>query len=161
MTGTCVRQSSKELVWEYWRQIDAADQRQLPSVASRCLDEGVVWTGFHPFNELRGRDGILNGWWLPLRTAFPDVRRDIYILLSGSYAGKDWVSATGYFSGTFAADWAGIPATGRWAWTCSSGCATSGSNAQSSSTLQVSVSIATDVSQPGKNRHNLPAVRLS
>ena len=106
-------ENNKHLVWDFWQRIDAASPADLPAVAASALAEDVAWTGFHPFNELSGRAAVVAGWWQPLRAAFPDVRRETYILLGGSFEGKEWVSATGCFAGTFAADWAGIPASGK------------------------------------------------
>ena len=108
-----VTQRNKSLVWDFWQQLDVASPADLRAVAASALAEDVAWTGFHPFNELSGRAAVVDGWWQPLRAAFPDVRRETYILLGGSFEGKEWVSATGCFVGTFAADWAGIPATGQ------------------------------------------------
>lgn len=112
MTNNLI-QHNKRLVWNFWQQIDAASLEALPEVAATVLAEDVAWTGFHPFNELAGCAAVVEGWWHPLRAAFPDVRRETTILLGGAFEGKDWVSATGCFVGTFAADWVGIPATGR------------------------------------------------
>ena len=106
-------QYNKRLVWDFWQQLDAAGPAELPAVAATALAEEVTWTGFHPFNELSGRAAVVDGWWQPLRAAFPDLRRETYILLGGSFEDKDWVSATGCFAGTFAADWVGIPATSK------------------------------------------------
>ncbi len=77
------------------------------------MAEDVSWTGFHPFNRLDGRDAVVKGWWEPLKAAFPDVRRDTYVLLGGSFEGGEWVSGMGCFVGTFASEWAGIPPTDR------------------------------------------------
>lgn len=106
-------QHNKHLIWNFWQQLDAAPVDALLEVAATALADDVAWTGFHPFNELSGRAMVVDGWWRPLRAAFPDVRRETYILLGGSFEGKDWVSATGCFVGTFVADWVGIPATGK------------------------------------------------
>lgn len=111
MTETLQR--NKQIVWDFWRELDAAAPEDLPQVAKTVLDQDVAWTGFHPFNELKGSEAVAQGWWQPLRAAFPDAKRDIFILLGGEFEGKQWVSATGCFWGTFARDWAGIPATGR------------------------------------------------
>lgn len=106
-------QRNKQLVWEFWRELDAATPETLSQTAATTLAEDVTWTGFHPFNELRGSEAVVSEWWQPLRASFPDAKRDIFILLGGTFEGKEWVSATGCFSGTFTAAWTGIPATGR------------------------------------------------
>ena len=107
------RPFGKHLVWEFWQRLDAATPDALPDIVAPYLADDVAWNGFHPFNQLDRREAVVGGWWQPLRAAFPDVRRDTYILLGGSFAGKDWVSATGCFVGTFADDWVGIRATGK------------------------------------------------
>ena len=49
-----------------------------------------------------------------LGTAWPDIERRRYISISGvDGLGLSWVGEAGYYTGTFAADWLGIPATGR------------------------------------------------
>ena len=107
------QEHNKRLVWQFWQALEAAAPEAVAAVAASGWSETVAWTGFHPFNHLAGREAVVRGWWQPLRAAFPDLRRDVYILLGGTFAGQDWVSATGCFTGTFAADWAGIPASGR------------------------------------------------
>jgi hypothetical protein len=47
-----------------------------------------------------------------LRRAFPDLQRHTDILLGGTFNDQQWVSGTGYFSGTWTQDWLGMPATG-------------------------------------------------
>lgn len=108
-----ITQHNKQLVWKFWRQLDAAQPGELGAVLTEHVAGNVGWTGFHPFNRLNGPEAVLKGWWEPLRLAFPDLRRDTYILLGGCFEDKQWVSATGCFAGTFASNWAGIPASGR------------------------------------------------
>ena len=79
----------------------------------RHVHEDVSWHGFHPINELNGRDAVIRGFWRPLLTSFPDICRRTDILLGGNYEGQEWLSNTGHFMGTFENDWLGIPATGK------------------------------------------------
>lgn len=106
-------QRNKQLVWEFWRKLDAAKPGELTDVCRGTMAEDLAWTGFHPFNRLEGVEAVVAGWWRPLRVAFPDARRDLFILLGGCYEDKEWVSATGVLTGTFSRDWIGIPASGR------------------------------------------------
>ena len=65
-----------------------------------------------PFGTLDARGvwdiyaGLLGAW--------PDMERRVYLSISGEDGqGLHWVGQAGYYTGTFAADWLGIPATRR------------------------------------------------
>lgn len=72
----------------------------------------VHWHGPHPINAHQGADAVLKAFWEPFLAALPDIERRDDILICGSFKKGDWVGATGYYTGTFARDWLGIPATG-------------------------------------------------
>ena len=72
----------------------------------------VRWHGPHPINAHQGADAVLKAFWEPFLAALPDIERRDDILICGSFKKGDWVGATGYYTGTFARDWLGIPATG-------------------------------------------------
>ena len=82
-------------------------------VVRAYVHENIAWYGPHPINELMGVEALLAGYWQPLARSFPNLKRRTDILLGGQFDGKDWVTGTGYFSGTFTRDWLGIPATGQ------------------------------------------------
>jgi predicted ester cyclase len=69
-----------------------------------------------PIDDLAGAAAVANGFWAPLLAAFPDVERRTDILMEGAFKDASWRASSGWFAGTFAADWLGIPATGRPAW---------------------------------------------
>lgn len=66
----------------------------------------------HPFNEVAGRDGYRSEFMEGLLAAFRGLRRSDYIAFGGAFAGGDWVTSTGYYTGHFAAPWLGIRPTG-------------------------------------------------
>ena len=103
-------QQNKALVWEFWEQLNQSQPAEMGQIVRRYVDEAIVWHGPHPINDLDGADAVVSGFWEPLRTSFPDVRRVCEIFIGGHV---HWVGAIGYFSGTFTRDWLGIPATGR------------------------------------------------
>jgi predicted ester cyclase len=70
----------------------------------------------HPVNQLHGLDAVDAQLWQPLKQAFPDLVRCDDILMAGHWQDSDWISATGYYHGTFARDWLGIPAHQSWAY---------------------------------------------
>lgn len=107
-------QYNKHRIWEFWKRLDDSPTHSLAGLLKEYMADNVSWLGFHPFNQLAGRDAVLEGWWHYLRKAFPDVRRDTYILMGGTFGGKQWVCGMGQFLGTFTREWVGIPPTGQW-----------------------------------------------
>lgn len=71
----------------------------------------MVWTP--PINSITGCAALEHCFYQPLFYAFPDLQRKTDIFLSGNFCGKEWISATGYFIGTFTHDWLGTPASGK------------------------------------------------
>lgn len=68
----------------------------------------------HPFETLDGPTGFYGEALAPLAAAWPDIERRDTISVSGTTAeGHDWVGSAGYYTGTFANSWLGIPPTGR------------------------------------------------
>ena len=105
-------QRNKAIVWEYWQRMNHAHDSDVPAIVKRAFHKNVDWNGPQPINRLRGSDAVITDFWEPLRHAFPDIKREADILMGGVDNGVDWVSGTGYLTGTFVHDWLGIPATG-------------------------------------------------
>ena len=105
---------NKKIVAEYWSRACGANSSDLTFVLQPFLTRESYWQGPHPINRLEGLDALVEEFYRPLFAAFPDAVREPYILMGGEYrSGDEWVSGTGHFRGTFAADWHGIPATGK------------------------------------------------
>ena len=85
---------------------------QCLSALSGLYHADVEWHGPHPINAHKGSHAVLEGFWEPFIAALPDIERRDDILISGTFNGGAWVGATGYYTGTFAHDWLGIPSTG-------------------------------------------------
>ena len=106
-------QRNKERVWDYWQKMNHATPDQLADVVRKTYHNDVNWNGPHPINHLHGAENLISGFWEPFRKSFPDVKRKVDILMGGLNGIEEWVSGVGYFAGTFAQEWLGIPATGR------------------------------------------------
>ena len=104
-------QSNKVVVWNFWQAMNTGSETEMVALVRQHMHADVDWNGSHPLNNLRGTDALMAQYYLPMRRAFPNLRREPQIFLSGRFNDKDWVSSTGYFTGTFAADWLGLPAT--------------------------------------------------
>lgn len=117
-----INQQNKAIVWEFWERLNWVSDEDMSALIKANSHPDIAWHGPHPINELHGVDNVVAGFWQPLRHAFPDLKRTTDIFVGGKSARDtfnetggeqaDWVTATGYFTGTFVNDWLGIPATG-------------------------------------------------
>ncbi len=115
--GSELNQRNKLLVWEFWKSLEAADQRQF--AASRYMAEECLWHGPDPINQLCGVDDFGSNFWQPLLLSFPDLKRQTHVFfggrsngrIDGTNDGRSWVCGTGYFNATFLNDYLTIPAT--------------------------------------------------
>jgi predicted ester cyclase len=108
-----LNQFNKQQVWDFWQHLNSANELSVAQIARAYLDVAIDWTGSHPINQQRGCDAVITHFWQPFLRAFPGLQRECYVFISGQFAGKDWIAATGTFSGTFAHEWLGIPASGK------------------------------------------------
>ncbi len=104
---------NKYRVWEYWSLLNSTSQTKHNSIHQDYLSPDLIWFGPHPFNSITGREALEFCFYKPLFHSFPDLHRKTDIFMSGNFRGKEWVSATGHFIGTFTHDWLGIPANGK------------------------------------------------
>jgi predicted ester cyclase len=74
------------------------------------------WNGPHPINRLLSRQQILDQLWGPLLVAFPHLSLRLDMLLSGTFAGGEWVASSGFYVGIFEQPWLGLLPTRRPAW---------------------------------------------
>ncbi|MCP4198105.1 MAG: ester cyclase [Proteobacteria bacterium] len=110
-----INQSNKEIVWGLWQRLNHVTVDELADALATAISPEIAWHGPHPIDEITGVDNLTTNFWQPLRHAFPDLKRTCDIFIGGENLGEYWVTATGYFTGTFANDWlmnkVAIPAT--------------------------------------------------
>jgi predicted ester cyclase len=106
-----INQQNKEIVWGLWQRLNHVSADNLPSTLQSAIHPTIAWYGPHPINAISGVDDLVHDYWQPLRHAFPDLKRTCDVFIGGESEKDDWVTATGYFTGTFLNDWLGIPAT--------------------------------------------------
>lgn len=109
---SAINQQNKEAVWDLWQRLNHVGTEGIATVLPTTVHPEVAWHGPHPINAQYGIDNLITGFWEPLRRSFPDFKRTCDVFLGGHSEGDDWVTATGYFTGTFHKDWLDIPATG-------------------------------------------------
>ena len=117
-----LNQNNKEAVWHYWQRLNHVGVDNVPAVVRAAVHEDVNWNGSAPIDQIRGAEGLIADFWLPLLHSFPDIKFAPYIFMGGidtgessfsNEEGSEWVSGCGYLTGSFMRDWLGIPATGR------------------------------------------------
>ncbi len=117
-----LNQTNKRLVWEFWRDLEAAGHGGAIDVASIAMHNDVEWSGPDPIGRLHGVEAFASDFWQPLLHSFPDMTRQTHVFFGGesngridgdlSLDGHMWATGTGLLTGTFANDYLTIPATG-------------------------------------------------
>lgn len=104
----------KDTVRRNLEKITRSAIEHLVATAQQVFSRDVVCRFAHPINELDGLKAMIEKFWVPLKTACPDLERRDDIIIGGRSARGDWVATTGYYYGTLTSDWLGIPATQNW-----------------------------------------------
>jgi predicted ester cyclase len=95
------------------QRIAEAGPAGLTAALEALATSDCVWRAAHPMNEMTGSHAAAARIWHPLMAAFPDLERRDSIFVAGRFQGRILVAAIGHYCGTMAADWFGIPATGK------------------------------------------------
>ena len=114
--GENVVAETRASVWKGLHRLAASLPEELEEAALEIFSADAGWLGAHPLNQVSGLGEIVDRLWRPLKRAFPDLVRRDDIFMGGHFEGTGWISATGYYYGSFERDWLGIPATLRWAY---------------------------------------------
>ena len=117
-----LNQSNKRLVRGFWQSLEAAAPGEQQAVVDSVMASDLTWHGHDPVGDLHGANSFVNDFWQPLLHSFPDIRRQTWLFFGGesngrvdgdiTRDGRTWVTGTGCFTGVFAEDYLGIPATG-------------------------------------------------
>ena len=120
--STQLNQANKAAVWDFWQRLNHVGLENIPLVVAAAVHDDVNWNVSAPIDHISGAEAVIADFWLPLFHAFPDLKHAPYVFIGGidegsalyeTVGGEEWVSGTGYLTGTFVKDWLGIPATGR------------------------------------------------
>jgi len=107
-----INQKNKGLIWDFWQRMNYATPDNMEKIVRDRMHKNIAWFGPQPINELKGIEEVITDYWRPLYRSFPDIKRKCDVFLGSECCGEYWVSACGYFTGTFTQDWLGIPASG-------------------------------------------------
>lgn len=107
----------KKMVVNFFNALNkSTSKKAIQDVFSKHLSENITLNITKPYETINGITAYLQDFWLPLQKAFPDLETQPYILIGGAYEGRDYVSCTGNFIGTFKETWHGIPPTHQPTW---------------------------------------------
>lgn len=110
-------QSEKQLIQEYYADLDKAEANQIDSVLQKYTSDTYLWRGFHPFNEITDTAELSNEFWQPLRHALQHMQRRMDVFMAGKNEidgfQSTWVVSMGHLMGLFDNDWLGIRPTGK------------------------------------------------
>jgi predicted ester cyclase len=101
---------------DFAQRLDGTSAERIPDLLTELYHDDAVLHGPAPLGTLSGRDEIAAEYWRPLLSSFPDLERNDYVLIDGTFEGDRYVAATGSLVGTFEQDWLDIPATGHATW---------------------------------------------
>lgn len=93
-----------------------ANKKDSTKLFKKYFSKNICLNITKPYEEIKGIKGYANDFWLPLLESFPDMEDQPYILIGGNYEGRDYVSWTGNFIGTFEKAWHDIPPTQQPTW---------------------------------------------
>jgi hypothetical protein len=105
--------TNKQVLWNFWQQLNDADLDQSKNLFGIHYSLDTEFNAAQPINQLLGVHELFEKYWVPLKEAAPDIKRKVDILCAGQTGNKNWVSSTGYLSGTFVNNWLGIPVRGK------------------------------------------------
>ena len=106
-------QKNKELVLNYYKELDMSSLDGINQVLRKYTDENYHFRGMHPFYELAGSDSVAEIFWKPFRRAIKPIQRrqDIFFAGLNDVDNKtEWVCSMGHLMGLFDNDWLGIKA---------------------------------------------------
>ena len=77
-------QSQKELVLNYYREIDKAVGDEHFKIADKYISQDYLWRGFHPFNEKQSSLDLVNDFWIPFKQSMTRTQRRMDIFMAGN-----------------------------------------------------------------------------
>ena len=96
------------------RRLARAGTGDLRQAADAIFAPDATYISSHPVNRMRGIDEVIERYLAPMKRAMPDLERRDDILMAGRWKDADWISATGYYYGTFSHEWFGLRPNDQW-----------------------------------------------
>ncbi len=96
------------------RRLARAAPNDIQAAAAEIFAPDAAYIASHPINQMQGLDEIVSRHLAPMKRAMPDLERRDDIIMAGHYKDRDFVSATGYYYGTFTHEWLGLQPSDSW-----------------------------------------------
>ena len=110
---------NKKMVMEYNNSIYGSTPETIEKVISKYYSEDIDWRGPQPFNEIKGSKHVIDKFWKPFISSFPNLKKEAYVHMAGNdplFPENDWVLTSGNYIGIFEHDFLNIPATNEAVW---------------------------------------------
>ncbi len=108
-------ESEKKVVLGFYDALSRSKDPAIAETLSNYCEKGLLWRGFHPFNELTGIDDVVQKFWLPLWSSLTGLQRRMDVFMAGANEidghSSVWVVSMGHLMGLFDNNWLGIPPT--------------------------------------------------
>lgn len=107
----------KNLILDFFQELNQIGSGNgLKSILTKYLATNIILNITRPYDEIIGVNNYAKDYWIPLVYSFPDIEIQPYILIGGTYEGRDYVSCTGNMVGTFMHPWHKIPSNMQATW---------------------------------------------
>ena len=106
----------RDAPYQFLNRVVRASETAFSGVLKEGLTDGAVFDVAHPVNRLEGIDAIEEGFYRPLRRAFPSVARRDELFLGGQNRGEGggyWVASLTHHVGNFRKPFLGIAPSDR------------------------------------------------
>lgn len=87
---------------------------ELHAACAAVFHDDAAYISGHPIGQMHGLGEIVSRYLEPMKRAMPDLERRDDIVMAGRWRDSDWVSATGYYYGTFDQEWLGFAPSEKW-----------------------------------------------
>lgn len=110
---------NKKIIMEYNKSICARNLKNIDNIISRYYHDDVEYNNVQPFNEIKGKDNVIEKFYKPLLCSFPDMIKSVDVHIAGVdpvFPLDNWVLSSGNYIGTFEKNFIDIPSNGKCVW---------------------------------------------
>jgi len=88
---------NKKFIHKFFKELNKSTPQNIADIIETYFDTEAIMHTSYPFNELKGRQNIINTYYKPLLESFPGLKKVPHLLLGGHY--DDYREAVNYCNG--------------------------------------------------------------